>query len=109
MTTTKDNLHPIRRLYFDKSDTTLTNQDDGNQNAIFWLAPPHTAPVHSTQLEDAEFARTAAAKSKQNAELELADVQVQLEDVSRGKAELDEKNIRVSNFLMTQLCTLILC
>jgi len=48
------------------------------------------------QLEDAEFARTAAAKSKQNAELELADVQVQLEDVSRGKAELDEKNIRVS-------------
>ena len=28
------------------------------------------------QLEDAEFARTAAMKARQNAELELADVQV---------------------------------
>merc|ERR550532_35173 len=47
------------------------------------------------QLEDAEFARTAAMKARQNAELELADVQVQLEDVSRGKADLDEKNLRL--------------
>merc|ERR1712130_71125 len=47
------------------------------------------------QLEDAEFARTAAMKARQNAELELADVQVQLEDVSRGKSELDEKNLRL--------------
>merc|ERR1719370_1196764 len=47
------------------------------------------------QLEDAEFARTAAMKARQNAELELADVQVQLEDVSRGKQDLDEKNLRL--------------
>merc|ERR1719357_1621837 len=47
------------------------------------------------QLEDAEFARTAAMKARQNAELELADVQVQLEDCSRSKTELDEKNVRL--------------
>merc|ERR1719410_1532673 len=47
------------------------------------------------QLEDAEFARTAAMKARQNAELELADVQIQLEDVSRSKSELDEKNVRL--------------
>ena len=40
------------------------------------------------QLEDAEFARTAAMKSRQNAELELADVQQQLEDVIRSKEEV---------------------
>lgn len=43
------------------------------------------------QMEDAEFARTAAIKSKQNAELELVDVQAQLEDLIRSKNELDEK------------------
>lgn len=48
------------------------------------------------QLEDAEFARSAALKARQNTELELADVQVQLEDVSRGKTNLDEKNIQLS-------------
>ena len=40
------------------------------------------------QLEDAEFARTAAMKSRQNAELELADVQQQQEDVIRSKEEV---------------------
>ena len=40
------------------------------------------------QLEDAEFARTAAMKARQNAELELADVQQQLEDVIRSKEEV---------------------
>merc|ERR1711962_1029890 len=48
------------------------------------------------QLEDAEFARTAAMKARQNAELELADVQVQLEDCSRSKTDLDEKNLRLT-------------
>ena len=37
------------------------------------------------QLEDAEFARTAAMKARQNADLELSDVQMQLEDISRAK------------------------
>ena len=36
------------------------------------------------QLEDAEFARSAAIKGKQNSELELADVQIQLDDVMRS-------------------------
>ena len=40
------------------------------------------------QLEDAEFARTAAMKAGQNAELELADVQQQMEDVIRSKEEV---------------------
>merc|ERR1719357_163561 len=48
------------------------------------------------QLEDAEFARTAAMKARQNAELELADVQIQLEDVSRAKTDLDGKNLRLT-------------
>merc|ERR1712079_298088 len=48
------------------------------------------------QLEDAEFARTAALKGKQNSELELADVQIQLEDVSRSKSDLEEKHLRLA-------------
>eukprot|EP00090_Calanus_glacialis_P009359 TRINITY_DN17730_c0_g1_i1.p1 TRINITY_DN17730_c0_g1~~TRINITY_DN17730_c0_g1_i1.p1 ORF type:complete len:2011 (+),score=520.24 TRINITY_DN17730_c0_g1_i1:123-6155(+) len=47
------------------------------------------------QLEDAEFARTAAMKGRQNAELELADVQIQLEDVSRSKSDLEDKHLRM--------------
>merc|ERR1719339_441247 len=46
------------------------------------------------QLEDAEFARTAAMKARQNAELELADTVVQLEDVSRAKSDLEERHLR---------------
>jgi len=48
------------------------------------------------QLEDAEFARTAAMKGRQNAELELADVQIQLEDVSRSKSDLEDKHLRMA-------------
>merc|ERR1719412_1050792 len=48
------------------------------------------------QLEDAEFARTAAMKGRQNAELELADVQSQLEDISRAKSNLEEKHLRLA-------------
>merc|ERR1712130_980334 len=48
------------------------------------------------QLEDAEFARTAAMNGRQNAELELADVQIQLEDVSRSKSDLEEKHLRMA-------------
>ena len=35
------------------------------------------------QLEDSEFARTAALKARQNCELELQETQTQLEDVCR--------------------------
>merc|ERR1719318_1182511 len=48
------------------------------------------------QLEDAEFARTAAMKGRQNAELELADVQIQHEDVSRSKSDLEDKHLRMA-------------
>jgi len=48
------------------------------------------------QLEDAEFARTASMKAKQNCELELTDVHQQLDDVSRAKSEIDDKNLRLS-------------
>jgi len=48
------------------------------------------------QLEDAEFARTAALKGKQNSELELADVQQQLDDIIRTKSNLEEKHLRMA-------------
>merc|ERR1719410_1756607 len=48
------------------------------------------------QLEDAEFARTAALKGKQNSELELADVQQQLDDIIRTKGNLEEKHLRMA-------------
>merc|ERR1719410_2975739 len=48
------------------------------------------------QVEDAEFARTAALKGKQNAELELADVQQQLDDIIRTKSNLEEKHLRLA-------------
>jgi len=48
------------------------------------------------QLEDAEFARTAALKGNQNAELELADVQQQLDDIIRTKGNLEEKHLRMA-------------
>ena len=34
--------------------------------------------LDTLQLEDAEFARSSAIKSKQNSELELTDVQIQV-------------------------------
>merc|ERR1719412_3323943 len=48
------------------------------------------------QLEDAEFAKTAAFKAKQNLELELGDVQQQLEDIMRSKSDLEDRLMRVS-------------
>jgi len=47
------------------------------------------------QLEDSEFARTAALKARQNCELELQETQTQLEDVCRAKAELEERMVKV--------------
>ena len=61
------------------------------------------------QLEDSEFARTAALKARQNCELELQETQTQLEDVCRweifatfwikflcrAKADLEERMVKV--------------
>jgi len=58
------------------------------------------------QLEDAEFARTAAIKARQNCELELTDVQTQLEDISRAKSGLEERCVQLGRdkgSLATQL------
>lgn len=58
------------------------------------------------QLEDAEFARTAAMKARQNCELELTDVQTQLEDISRAKSDLEERCVQLGRdkgSLATQL------
>lgn len=43
------------------------------------------------QLEDAEFAKTAAIRARQGAELELQELQSQLEDMSRSRADCDAK------------------
>lgn len=48
------------------------------------------------QLEDAEFAKTAAFKAKQNLDLELGDVQQQLEDIIRSKSDLEDRLMSVS-------------
>ena len=48
------------------------------------------------QVEDAEMARASAMKAKQNSELELADVQIQLDDVMRSKHEVEERNLRLT-------------
>ena len=45
-------------------------------NIIFAFSQTDFSKLFHLQLEDAEFARTAAMKARQNAELELADVQV---------------------------------
>ncbi|KAG1673504.1 Unconventional myosin-XVIIIa [Nymphon striatum] len=43
------------------------------------------------QLEDVEFAKTAAIKSKLGVEMELEDVKLQLEGISKAKAEAVQK------------------
>merc|ERR1711963_221586 len=48
------------------------------------------------QLEDAEFAKTAAVKAKQNLELELSDVQTQLDDIMRSKSGVEDRLMRLS-------------
>jgi len=43
------------------------------------------------QLEDAEYARSAAVKAKQSKDLELADIQQQLEDIKKDKRLIEDK------------------
>merc|ERR1711892_623659 len=44
------------------------------------------------QLEDAEYARSAAVKAKQSKDLELVDVQQQLEEIKKEKRSIEEKS-----------------
>jgi len=48
------------------------------------------------QLEDAEFARSAAVKAKQSKDLELVDVQQELEDFRKTKRDADEKSSKLA-------------
>ena len=43
-----------------------------------YFGNPRILQRNHFQLEDAEFARSSAIKSKQNSELELTDVQIQV-------------------------------
>lgn len=52
--------------------------------------------IFQFKLEDAEFAKTAALKAKQNIEMELSDVQGQLDDILRTKSDMDDKMVRMS-------------
>jgi len=47
------------------------------------------------QLEDAEYARSAAVKAKQSKDLELADVQQQLEEIKKEKRSIEEKSSKL--------------
>ena len=53
-------------------------------------APPSLAP----QLEDVEYALQAAVKARKSTEVELQDVQQQLDDVTRAKAEQESRCVR---------------
>lgn len=48
------------------------------------------------QIEDAEFAKTAAIKGRQCAELELQDTQIQVEDLLRLKSELEQRCVTLT-------------
>ncbi|XP_050714034.1 unconventional myosin-XVIIIa-like isoform X11 [Eriocheir sinensis] len=49
-----------------------------------------------TQLEDAEFAKTAAIKARQCAEADLSDMTSQLEEAQRSRKEAEDRCARVS-------------
>merc|ERR1711970_311709 len=64
------------------------NQNDGTNKVILRQL--------KNQLEDAEFARAAAMKARQNAEMELSDTQNQYDELSRSKQDLEDKYLRLS-------------
>jgi len=84
----KKDLKRTKALLKDAQMFMEKNQSDGTNKVIVRQL--------KNQLEDAEFARSSAIKAKQNSELELADVQIQLDDVMRTKHEVDEKNLRLT-------------
>merc|ERR1719481_656511 len=47
------------------------------------------------QLEEAEYARSAAVKAKQSKDLELADIQQQLEDTAKDKRLAEERGMKL--------------
>lgn len=51
--------------------------------------------IISFQLEDAEFAKTAAIKARQSAESDLSEINSQLEEALRYKNESEDKCARM--------------
>ena len=51
--------------------------------------------ILSWQLEDAEFAKTAALKARQSADAELAEIQSSLEEAQRARKEAEERASRL--------------
>jgi len=84
----KKDLKKTKALLKDAQTVMDKTQTDGTSKVILRQL--------KNQLEDAEFARQAAMKARQNTELELADVQGQLDEVSRAKSDLDDKSLRLS-------------
>jgi len=84
----KRDLKKTKALLRDAQLLVEKNQNDGTNKVILRQL--------KNQLEDAEFARSAAMKARQNSELELADTHLQLEDVSRSKQELEDRHLRIS-------------
>ncbi|KAL3198929.1 hypothetical protein MRX96_001507 [Rhipicephalus microplus] len=58
--------------------------------------PPGTPRQLKNQLEDAEFAKSAAIKARQGAEAELEEVQSQLEEVLRTKNEAETRCLQLA-------------
>lgn len=62
---------------------------------------------HSFQLEDAEFAKTAAIKARQCAEADLSELTMQLEEAQRARKEAEDRCARVGKDraeIQTQVC-----
>eukprot|EP00092_Neocalanus_flemingeri_P051581 GFUD01060062.1.p1 GENE.GFUD01060062.1~~GFUD01060062.1.p1 ORF type:complete len:1100 (-),score=343.06 GFUD01060062.1:284-3319(-) len=84
----KKDLKRTKALLKDAHHVVDNSQNEGTNKVIMRQL--------KNQLEDAEYARSAAAKAKQSKELELADVQTQLEDIRKSKKEVDEKCLKLN-------------
>eukprot|EP00088_Acartia_fossae_P001819 TRINITY_DN10714_c0_g1_i11.p1 TRINITY_DN10714_c0_g1~~TRINITY_DN10714_c0_g1_i11.p1 ORF type:complete len:874 (-),score=289.41 TRINITY_DN10714_c0_g1_i11:179-2485(-) len=84
----KKDLKKTKALLRDAQTLVEKNQNDGTNKVILRQL--------KNQLEDAEFARTAAMKARQNAEMELTDTQTQYDELSRSKQDLEDKYLRLS-------------
>eukprot|EP00096_Caligus_rogercresseyi_P008531 TRINITY_DN274_c0_g1_i16.p1 TRINITY_DN274_c0_g1~~TRINITY_DN274_c0_g1_i16.p1 ORF type:complete len:1300 (-),score=533.02 TRINITY_DN274_c0_g1_i16:565-4464(-) len=83
----KKNLKKTKALLKDAQCMIDMNRNDSSSKIVLRQL--------KNQLEDAEFAKTAAIKSRQNTEMELTEVQQQLDDVMRSKNDLEDKMMRI--------------
>ena len=89
------------QMYMEKNQSDGTNKVIVRQlkNQVFLFTQRWMVTHWSwLQLEDAEFARTAALKARGNIELELVETNSMLEDSSRAKTEMEEKLVKVKKY-----------